>query len=228
MKRGAEINGSAAVTAGLCRSVCPTASVAARGGSGRDQAVGLGNRRGDRLLDQHRDAGLQQRQATRTWSRVGTATTTPSTGGSILAHGRQRDRTHVGGDRPRPLQVDIDHRDEIDPRGRAQNAGVVATQMTDADHRRTEGRLPHVGGAPAPTDPAHHRHAGAVRGLEHAVPVQHHRTTRIDRQHGGAGRAKRLNRRNANHRHVETHVLVRLRDLDGRRTRVRPTVRHGR
>ena len=28
MKRGAEISGSAAATAGLCRSVCPTASVA--------------------------------------------------------------------------------------------------------------------------------------------------------------------------------------------------------
>ena len=79
MKRGVEISGRAAATAGLCRSVCPTASVAPdadampinRSASSSDAAMGFSTRTAT--------PASRSGAATRAWSRVGTATTTPST-----------------------------------------------------------------------------------------------------------------------------------------------------
>ena len=56
--------------------------------------------------------------------------------------------------------------------------------------------------------------AGLVGGGEERVAIENQRPAGIDRQHRRAGDAHRLDRRQADNRHVEAHVLVRLGDLD--------------
>ena len=61
MKRGAEISGRAAATAGLNRSVWPTASTHAALARSGEQPIRLGQRARHRLLDEHVHAALEER-----------------------------------------------------------------------------------------------------------------------------------------------------------------------
>src|SRR5206468_12191304 len=56
--------------------------------------------------------------------------------------------------------------------------------------------------------------AGGVGGLDDRVAVDHERLAGIDGQHRRAGGLHRVDRRDADDRHVEPHVLIWLRDLD--------------
>src|SRR3954464_10174186 len=64
--------------------------------------------------------------------------------------------------------------------------------------------------------PADNADAGLVGSAGDAIAVDHQRLAGVDRQCGRACGFHRLDRRHADHRHVETHVLVRLRHLDDR------------
>ena len=69
--------------------------------------------------------------------------------------------------------------------------------------------------------------AGLVGGREHRVAVEHERLARVDRQRGRAGDAHRLDRGEADDRHVEAHVLLRLGHLDDAHARARRGARRG-
>src|SRR5207344_558867 len=55
--------------------------------------------------------------------------------------------------------------------------------------------------------------ASLVRRLEHVLAVQDERPLRIDRQRRRPSDPHRLDRRNADYRHVEPHILTGLRNL---------------
>src|SRR5437867_10765142 len=56
--------------------------------------------------------------------------------------------------------------------------------------------------------------ARLVRGFDDRVTVDHQRSPGIDGQERQTGGLHRLDRRDAHDRHVEAHVLIRLRHLD--------------
>ena len=149
MNRGSEISGKAAATAGLCRSVCPTASVAPdaaaasiiRSASEIDAAIGFSTS----------TAGFEQRQADAHVVLRRHRHHDPVDGRLDLANVPDGDGSDVRRDRLCPSRVEIDHRGEIHLRGRRENTGVMPSQVTDADHCRTKRRHLHDDDAPAPT-----------------------------------------------------------------------------
>ena len=125
MNRGSASSGRAAATAGLNRSVWPTASGdAGRGGRG-DQLVGLGERSRHRLLDEDRHARLEKRQRDvamqlgRHRNRHGVDLA------EQLARVEQRPRAAGGRDLLGARAVGVDDRDELDARQRRQNPRVM-------------------------------------------------------------------------------------------------------
>ena len=231
MKRGSETSGSAAATAGLKRSVCPTASSAPRRAAGRDQSVGLRDGRGDRLLHQHvRRRASRNGSATvdvrrRSAPRSSPRRRAPSRSRAV---GKRRGAV-LGGDlrAPAPRLVSTTPT-SVDVRHRRQQPRVMLAEMADADDGDSRACASIAGGRRPSPDPPDDRDPGLVgRGDERASPsiisVLPASTDSADR----AGRAHRLDRRDADDRHVEAHVLLRLRHLDDARRRGRRDARRG-
>ena len=150
--------------------------------------------------------------------------------------------------------IDVDDRDELDARQRRQNPGVMAAEMADADDgdrtditaciaktcRRRVGSTGLLLGSTLPRDfvfgagghgsdrPPDDGDPGFVGRRDDRLAVDHQRLAGIDRQRGRAGGLHRLNRRHADDRHVEPHVLVRLGHLDDAHARARRAARRAR
>ena len=160
------------------------------------------------------------------WSSVGTATITASTCVEELAIVGQRRwcRSRPRSPRRAPGCVSTTATSRT-PSIDAEDPRVMPAEMADADDgdskrisvhsssplrascRETAGRL--IGDLA--TDD---RDARLVGGRQDAIAVHDQRPARVDRQRRRAGALHRLDRRDADDRHVESHVLVRLRDLD--------------
>ena len=123
----------------------------------------------------------------------------------------------------------VDHRRRArTPSSVRQDPRVVPAQVADADDRDAQ----RVSASALPASPAARpRRRSRCRprsaDVEHVLAVEHQRPARVDRQRRRAGAPHRLDRRDADDRHVEPHVLLRLRHLDDRARRGRPDARPG-
>ena len=90
--------------------------------------------------------------------------------------------------------------------GRGARRRSTATRSDVSD---TPARLPRTSDRP--------RSPAASAASKNVVAVHHQRLAGVDRQRGRAGGLHRLDRRDADHRHVEPHVLLRLGHLDDAR-----------
>ena len=91
----------------------------------------------------------------------------------------------------------------VTPGSDGQNPRVMPAEMADADRPADPHRSPPDDGD-----------AGLVGRREERVAIEDQRLAGVDRQHLRAGDAHRLDGRKADDRHVESHVLVGLGDLD--------------
>ena len=143
MNRGWRSSGRAACTAGLNRSVCPTASVAPPRAAAAISEVGLLDRSCERLLDQHRHAALEQRlrhrRVRRRRRRDGDCVHLTRQCRKI----RQHRGLHGGGNLLRPLAVEIEHADEVHVRQAGQQPGVMSAELPDANHGDAKRRYAH-------------------------------------------------------------------------------------
>ena len=143
MKRGSVSSGRAAATAGLKRSVWPTASATLGVGRRRDQLVGFGERSRHRLFDEHRDAGVAEtaarcRGAARSAPRRVTASTWPSSSRVVEHRAASRSPAAISS---RARAVGVDDGDQLDARQRRQDPRVVLAEMADADDRYSQSSL---------------------------------------------------------------------------------------
>ena len=257
MNRGSSSSGRAAATAGLKRSVWPTARGTPASGRRGDHGVGLGQLPRHRLLDQHVHAGRQKRQRDLPMQlgrhgerhRVDVSEDVPKVA--------KRTGPVRAGDLGRPRLVDVHDRHQLHARQRGQNARVMAAEMPDPTTAMRSGIIEafnheNMKSTTISTQEvlnvttktamsttfsvtlrvlrdfvfswlvimylarraADDGDAGLVGGSNDGLAVNHERLAGVDRQQRGAGCLHRLNRRHADDRHVEPHVLFRLGHLD--------------
>ena len=133
MNRGSVRSGRAAATAGLNRSVWPTASVAPvfaaasimASASARLRAIGFSTSTGT--------PAVRNGSATSRCSSVGTAIVTASTWPRSVAIVDERTRAGRGRDLLRARTILVDDADEVDARQRRQDPRVMPAEMADAD-----------------------------------------------------------------------------------------------
>ena len=134
MNRGIVNNGRAAATAGLNRSVWPTAKIRVSLVGELHELVGLGHRPRQRLFNQHRHAGFEE------WTRHGGvrrsrcgdhhAVYAAYQFGGVTNH-----RGLVGfGDLLGTVGIDVYDAGEFDIRHRRQNSRVMPAEVSDADY----------------------------------------------------------------------------------------------
>ena len=107
---------------------------AARARRRLDQPVGVGQRRRQRLLHQHGDAALDERQRDLdVRRRSGTAIVTASTRSSSVGGVGERPRPVLGGDLVGAAGLGVHDADELDAVHRRQQPGMMLAEVTDAD-----------------------------------------------------------------------------------------------
>ena len=212
----------------------------ARPARGLDEPLRLGGRSGQRLLHQSGHAALEEWQCHghvalgRHGNRhhVDLRLETGRVGARPAAGGRG----HLLG----PLAIDVDDGHQVDTVQAGQNPRMVPAEVPDADDRRLSGRTASSGIAPEPAirvrlrlRPLAHSRARPRMPRSPASSARRTISSRsktsvrpgVDRQRDGARRPHRLDRRSPDDRHVEPHVLIRLRDLHDVERRDRPSAR---
>ncbi len=138
MNRGSPSTSSSAISAALKRSRWPTWRTAPPPRGELDQHVGFIERRGDRLLDQDMQAGFEQAARDREVlpGRHDHARRLDPPG--QRAEIAQRQGAQPRAERPRPLELAVDHRDQLRIGQRGVFLGVMTAEMTAADHGRPD------------------------------------------------------------------------------------------
>ena len=176
MNRACRSIGNAACSAGLNRSVWPTASRTPADSAAAIIASASRDRRRHRLLDEHVDAALQalQRDGKMTRGRHGNRDGIHAAQHRAIVFERLRRRALNR--RTRAVADQIDGGDELDARHRGEQPDVMPAEMAHAD----DGHAQAPGRSHSCAPPAHHDNAGGVGGPDKRVAVEHERPARID------------------------------------------------
>ena len=146
MNRGAVSNGRATSTAGLNRSVWPTASVAPRARARATSASASSSVRASGFSINTAVPASRNGLATAACDAVGVAMTTASTTPTSEVASSITRRAVGVGDLARTLEIGVDHSCQIDARHAGEDPGVVPPEVSDANdcdsHRVPAGRHP--------------------------------------------------------------------------------------